>query len=93
MVFTDVRLGEGSVDQVICGRVLPLQEYLRLELVVLPKVIYLRVVQLQRIHVLGKLTLRVVPEDELADVAGKAFVQLIRDLFEVQFCHIIAPPT
>ena len=87
MVLPDIRLGEGGIDQVVRRPVFPLQKELCPELVILLQMIHLRIFQLQRIHVLGKLALRVIPEDELPDIPRKLRIQLIRDLFEIHFRH------
>ena len=71
MIVLDVRLGEGGINQIAGGGVHPLQEILCVKLVVRLQVVHLRPGQIQGVDILRKVTVVVVPEDQLADVSGE----------------------
>ena len=88
VVLGQRRLRKRRVDQIIRGRVHALQKDLRLKLVVRPQVTDPGVDQLQPVHVLLKLRVFIVPEDQLAHIPDELRVQFVGDLFEVEFGHV-----
>ena len=81
MVVPDRRLWKWSVDQIAVLRVLSLQEHFGTELVVRLKAVNLGTDKLQRINIIGKLRLVIVPEYQLAGISGELGVELVRYLF------------
>ena len=81
VVIPNGRLRKGRIDKIIRGSVYALQKVFRIELVVRRKVQNLGIFQFQRVNILGKLRIVVIPEDQLPHVPGKLRVELICDLF------------
>ena len=81
VVIPNGRLRKGGIDKIVRGSVYALQKVFRIELVVRRKVQHLGIFQFQRVNILGKLRIVVIPEDQLPHVSGKLRVELICDLF------------
>ena len=87
MVVPYIRLGEGGVDEIVCGGVLPFQKKLGGKLVIRLQKVDFSVFQLYILHILHKLAVIVIPKNELTGIAGKLSIQPVYDLFDVHFCH------
>ena len=87
MVVPHIRLGEGGIDEVVCGGVLPFQKEFGGKLIVRLQKVDLGIIQLHILHILHKLAVIVVPKDEFTGIAGKLSIQTVYDLFDVHFCH------
>ena len=87
MVVPHIRLGEGGVDEIVCGGVLPFQKEFGGKLIVRLQKVDLGIIQLHILHILHKLAVIVVPKDEFTGIAGKLGIQPVYDLFDVHFCH------
>ena len=81
MVVPHIRLWERGIEQIIGRGVLPLQKELSGKLVVRLQEIDLGVVQRHILHILHKLAVVIVPEDQLAGIPGKLSVEPINNLF------------
>ena len=79
MIFPHVRLGERGIDQVIGGGIFPLQKEFGAEGIIFLQVVHLCIGQLQVIHLICKLAIRVISEDQLTNTTGELYVQLIRN--------------
>src|SRR5699024_9571894 len=69
MVVPHIRLGEGGVDEIVCGSVLPFQKELGGELIVWLQEVDLGIIKLYILHILHKLAVIVVPKDEFTGIA------------------------
>ena len=87
MVVPHIRLGEGGIDEVVCGGVLPFQKEFGGELIVRLQEVDFGIIKLYILHILHKLAVIVVPKDEFTGIAGKLSIQPVYDLFDVHFCH------
>ena len=86
MVVPHIRLGEGGIDEVVCGGVLPFQKEFGGELIVRLQEVDFGIIKLYILHILHKLAVIVVPKDEFTGI-GKFSIQPVYDLFDVHFCH------
>ena len=89
MVVPHIRLGEGGVDQVVCRSVLPFQKELGGKLIVRLQEVDFGIVQLHILHILHKLAVVIVPENELSGIAGELGIEPVYDLFDVHYCHAV----
>lgn len=83
MIVPHIRFRKRGIDQVICGPVHALQKILGVKLIVRPEAIDLRIRKLCRLHVLGKLCLVIVPENQFPALPGEFRIQTVYDLFQV----------
>ena len=81
VVIPNSRLRKGSIDKVVGVPVYALQKVFRIELVIRRKVQHLGVFQFQRVNIIGKLRIVIIPEDQLPHISGKLCVKLVRYLF------------
>ena len=88
MVVPYIRFGEWRINQIIRSLIYALQKILCIELVIRLKTVYLRIPKHYRFHILGKVCLVIVPENQFPGLAGKFRIQAVYNLFQVQFCHI-----
>ena len=81
MVVPNGRLRKGRIHQIIGGGVLALQEILGAELAVRLHDQHLGVIQFQIGDLIGKVSIGVIPEDQLPHIAHEFPVELVRNLF------------
>ena len=80
MVLLYIRLRKRGINQIVGSPVCAFQEYLCLELIVRLQEVYSGVFQFYRMHVLRKLSLVIVSEDQLADIPAEFRVETVYDL-------------
>ena len=83
MVVPYIRFGERRIDQIIRGLIHTLQKILCIELVIRLKIVDLRILELHRLHILGKFCLVIVPENQFPGLPGKFRIQAVYNLFQV----------
>ena len=81
MVFSDIRLRERRINQIIRCCILSLQKTLRCKLVVRLQLINLGILQLNAFNVFRELCLIVVPENQFSGITRKFGIQSIYYLF------------
>ena len=81
MVLTNGRLRKRSVHQIIRCGVYTLQEVFRIELIIRFQMQHFGIYQIHCVYIVHKLSVGIIPKDQLANFTGKLAIQFVCNLF------------